>query len=225
MRSNLNEIIIVLKKEVLSGARFKGAWLTMLMFSLTTLSLISLALNGDFLESSALSAVFWTVIFFSATVSVDRLFMEEEFTGTIKLLRIYGAPYAVLFGKTLYGFILLIALSLFTSLLFIALFDINFTLYNATLFFMTLIVGAAGLSVSGVFLAALSASAKVKSGLFPVLMLPITLPILLLSANITSILFVGGYVEFSSLIPIVLYDMILATVASMLFDYIWYEDI
>ncbi|MBO6304104.1 MAG: heme exporter protein CcmB [Selenomonadaceae bacterium] len=223
--SNLREIIIVLKKEILTGARFKGAFLTMLMFSVTTLSLISLILQGAVLESGALSAAFWTIIFFSAGVSVDRLFMEEEFSGTIKLLRIYGAPCAVLFGKTLYGFILLAALSLFTSFLFIAFFDINFTLNTAKMFFANLIVGAAGLATSGAFLVALSASTKVKSGLFPVLMLPITLPILLLSANITSTLFDGGYAEISSLAPIFLYDMILAVVASILFDYVWYEDI
>lgn len=225
MNSCLNGIILVFKKELLTASRFKGAWLTALMFSITTISVISLTLKGEPLESQTLSALFWTTIFFSSTTGVDRLFMEEEFSGTIRLLRIYGEAQAILFGKMLYGFLLLLMLSFFSTILFFILLDVNILPVYILPFIFTLILGAAGLSVSGVFLAAISATAKVKSGLFPILTLPLTLPLILPLADITAIIFENSIVEITEFIPIILYVLILTVISSILFDYIWYEDL
>lgn len=224
MNSCLNEIILVFKKELLTASRFKGAWLTALMFSITTISVISLTLKGEPLESQTLSALFWTTIFFSSTTGVDRLFMEEEFSGTIRLLKIYGEAQAILFGKILYGFLLLLTLSLVSTVLFFILLDVTFSPALLLTFIIAIVLGAAGLSVSGTFLAAISASAKVKSGLFPVLTLPLTLPAILPLADITAMIFENEVIEYSSFIPIILYILILTVISSLLFDYIWYED-
>ena len=225
MNSCLNGIILVFKKELLTAARFKGAWLTALMFSITTISVISLTLKGEPLESQTLSALFWTTIFFSSTTGVDRLFMEEEFSGTIRLLKIYGEAQAILFGKILYGFLLLLTLSLVSTVLFFILLDVTFSPALLLTFIIAIVLGAAGLSVSGTFLAAISASAKVKSGLFPVLTLPLTLPVILPLADITAMIFENEVIEYSSFIPIILYILILTVISSLLFDYIWYEDL
>ena len=224
MNSCLNEIILVFKKELLTASRFKGAWLTALMFSITTISVISLTLKGEPLESQTLSALFWTTIFFSSTTGVDRLFMEEEFSGTIRLLKIYGEAQAILFGKILYGFLLLLTLSLVSTVLFFILLDVTFSPALLLTFVIAMFLGAAGLSVSGTFLAAISASAKVKSGLFPVLTLPLTLPAILPLADITAMIFENEVIEYSSFIPIILYILILTVISSLLFDYMWYED-
>jgi len=225
LNSCLNGIILVFKKELLTAARFKGAWLTALMFSITTISVISLTLKGEPLESQTLSALFWTTIFFSSTTGVDRLFMEEEFSGTIRLLKIYGEAQAILFGKILYGFLLLLTLSLVSTVLFFILLDVTFSPALLLTFIIAIVLGAAGLSVSGTFLAAISASAKVKSGLFPVLTLPLTLPVILPLADITAMIFENEVIEYSSFIPIILYILILTVISSLLFDYIWYEDL
>lgn len=225
MNSVLQEIILVFKKEITIAMRFKGTWLTMLMFSATAISLISLTLKGTIEGSGQISAIFWTVIFFSAATGVDRLFMEEEFSGAIKLLKIYGASQAIIFGKMLYGFLLLLILSVFTSTLFFALLNVSLAPSATIAFVLTLFLGVLGLSISGTFLAAISAASKVKSGLFTILMLPVTLPIILLGADVTSMAFEGKSAEFSGFIPMILYDLILTTSASILFDYIWYEDL
>lgn len=220
-----NEATAVLKKELKTGARNKSAWLVMLMFMITAISLVSLMAKGSIVEGEVLSAFYWTIIFFSATTSVDRLFIEEEFSGTIWLLRAYGGATPVLFGKMLYGFILLFLLSCAGTLLFFMLLDVNIKPSMVITFTFTLTVGVLGLAISGTFLGAISAAAKVKSGLFPVLMLPIMLPILLSGAEITAVIFDGGFSELTPVIPMILYDLILMTVSSILFDYVWYEDL
>ena len=223
--STFQATLLVFLKELKSAARFKGAWLTMLMFSLTSLSLASLVFKGATADAATLSAVYWIVIFFSAMTSVDRLFMEEEFSGTIFLLRVYGASIPTLFGKMLYGFLLLLTLSLIATLIFLMLFDANIQPENIVLFLINLILGVLGLAAAGSFLAALSAGAKVKSGLFPVLMLPIMLPVLLPAADASTMIFDGNAPDITALFPVFLYDMIIMITASLLFDYVWYEDL
>ena len=225
MKSLICQTLTVFRKETVAAARFKGAWLTMLMFSLTALSLTSLVFKGTVADSATLSAVYWTVIFFSAMTSVDRLFMEEEFSGTIQMLKVYGGAIPILFGKMLYGFLLLLILSVIITFLFVVLFDGNIPLENAVCFFANLILGVFGLSAAGAFLAALSASARVKNGLFTVLMLPVMLPVLLPVTEVTTKIFEGVAFGASALIPALLYDLVLMLASSLLFDYIWYDDL
>ncbi len=223
--STFQATLSVFRKEVIAASRFKGTWLTMLMFSFTTLSLSSLAFKGTATDSATLSALYWIIIFFSAMTSVDRLFIEEEFSGTIRMLKAYGGAIPILFGKMLYGFLLLLAISVIATFFFIVLFDGNIPQESSVFFFVNLILGVWGLSAAGTFLAALSASANVKSGLFPVLMLPVMLPVLLPVTEATTEIFEGGAFDVSAVFPVFLYDLILTVTSSLLFDYVWYEDL
>jgi heme exporter protein B len=64
----------------------------------------------------------------------------------------------------------------------------------------------------------------VKNGLFAVLMLPVILPVFLPAVFLTAGALGAGEVSFSYLGGMALYDGLLAVGASVLFDYLWYED-
>ncbi len=215
-------IKLVFQKELLAGMRSKAAWSTVFMFALTTLSCVSLALQGAALEPKLQAAFFWIVLFFSSMTGMDRCFAEEEMSGTFLTLKLYGKAQSVLFGKMLYMFLLLLLLALFVIFFFFILLDIGSV--SIAEFLAVTLAGILGLSGAGTFIAALTTGASVKSGLFSVLMLPVILPVFLPAIFLTGMVFNGNPIQFSYLGGMLLYDSLLLVGASVLFDYFWYEE-
>lgn len=213
---------LVFRKELVAGLRFRAAWAAMLMFALTTLACVSMALQGGILEPRLQAALLWIILFFASMAGADRVFADEATAGTLLALRIYGASQAVLFGKFLYTLFLLTVLAAFTVPLFLVFLDVAVTM--PLVFFATLFLGTAGIAAAGTLIAALTTDASVHSGLFSVLMLPIILPVFLPAITLTASAFGADGAGLSYLGAMALYDAILLVGASVLFDYLWYED-
>ena len=211
-------IKLVLRKELTMGLRFKAAWASMFMFALTTLACVSLALQGGQVEPKMAAALLWMMIFFASMVGADRGFADEDAAGTLPVLKLYGSAQPVLFGKMLYSFFLLAMLVLFLAPLFFVLMGAEIAFPGV--FVLTLLLGVA----AGTLLAALAVGARVKNGLFAVLMLPVILPVFLPAIFLTAEALGGGSLSLNYLGGMALYDGLLAVGASVLFDYLWYED-
>jgi len=177
LKSIFRSVFCVFRKELICGMRFKAAWAVMLMFALTALSCVSLAIRGMHLEASTAAAFLWIILFFAATAGIDRVFETEYASGTILSLRIYGPSQAVLFGKMLYVFCLLLLLAIFVVPLYLIFMD-AVPAYGLLLL-GTLAAGLWGMAALGTIVAAMSGASAVHGGLFPVLMLPLILPVFL----------------------------------------------
>jgi len=215
-------IKLVFVKEVTLGLRFKAAWWAMLMFALTTLACVSMALQGAPLEPKLAAALLWIILFFASMAGADRSFVDEDTAGTLPTLKLYGAAQMVLWGKLLYTGFLLLCLTVFIAPLFLLLTGAEVMLGGV--FLGTLLLGTLGISAAGTLIAALTCGAQVKSGLFSILMLPVILPVFLPAIFLTAGALGGGSVPLSYLIGMALYDGVLLMAASVLFDYLWYED-
>lgn len=191
----------------------------MLMFSLTTLACMSFALGAAALEPKLLAALLWIIIFFASTVGIDRTFEDEAASGTLSSLRVYADAQSILFGKMIYSMLSLIAMTIFLLPMFIILFDCS--IENPTLLLATLALGLIGISGAGTLIAAISTSASIKSGLFPILLFPIVLPIFLSAIVLTTAALDGSDFSSTPVISTALYDSILVVAASILFDYLW----
>lgn len=213
------KFIDVLKKEIAIGFRHRAAFASMLMFCLTALACVSLAIGGAVLEPKLLAALLWIIIFFAATVGIDRAFEEEAAAGTLDTLRIYADAQSILFGKILYALLSLTALMIFLLPMFIILFDCS--IERLLPLMLTVMLGLIGLSGAGTLIAAISSTASVKSGLFAILLFPIVLPIFLTAIGLTAATFGGSNFDSSMWIAMTLYDAILITAASILFDHLW----
>lgn len=209
-------------KELTMGLRFKAAWGAMFMFALTTMACVSLALQGGQLEPKLAAALLWIILFFASMAGADRSFADEDTAGTLLTLKLYGGAQPVLWGKMLYSFFLLALLAIFIAPLFLVLIGTDVAL--PLVFVLTLLFGVAGIAAAGTLLAALATGARVKNGLFAVLMLPVILPVFLPAVFLTAGALGAGEVSFSYLGGMALYDGLLAVGASVLFDYLWYED-
>ena len=216
--SRFEQVAAIVRKDFLIGLRRRATFAAMMMFALTAVASLSLSTGGAFVEPKFLAALLWVVIFFAASAGISGTFDDEATAGTLQTLKLYAAAQAILFGKMIYVFLSLTALTIFILPIFLILFDVaveKFFLLLATILF-----GLIGIAAAGTLTAALTTSATIKGGLFPILLFPITLPIFLPAITLTAISFMGGAFEVSSLVVIAVFDLILITASSILYDYL-----
>ncbi|MBQ6298108.1 MAG: heme exporter protein CcmB [Selenomonadaceae bacterium] len=216
--SRFEQVTAIVRKDFLIGLRRRATFAAMMMFALTAVASLSLSTGGAFVEPKFLAALLWVVIFFAASAGIAGTFDDEATAGTLQTLKLYADAQAILFGKMIYVFLSLTVLTIFILPIFLILFDVvveRFFLLLATIFF-----GLIGIAAAGTLTAALTTSATVRGGLFPILLFPITLPIFLPAISLTEISLTGDAFDMSSLVIIATFDLILITASSILYDYL-----
>ena len=217
--SSSNKTMQIFQKEIKCALRNKSSFLTCLMFGVTVIACVSFALQGNVLEAKMQASIFWIALFFTFMSCGEGIFADEVKAGTILALRIYGDGQSVLWGKMLYNAVFLSVMAVVLAPLYIMFMDCDMN--NLFLFALVLIAGAIGVASSGTLVASLSVSANSGKGIFAILMLPVILPVLLLSVLLTSQLMGAGDFEMQYLGAVIFYDVISAVGASVLFDYVW----
>ena len=212
------QVAAILRKDFLIGLRRRATFAAMMMFALTAVASLSLSMTGGFVEPKFLAALLWVVIFFAASAGIAGTFDDEAQAGTLPTLKLYADAQAILFGKMLYVFLSLTMLTLFILPIFLILF--NVAVESFLLLSLTILLGLIGIAAAGTLTAAITTSATVKGGLFPILLFPITLPIFLPAITLTELSFTGGAFETSSLIVMAAFDAILILASSILYDYL-----
>ena len=212
------QILAILQKDFLIGLRRRATFAAMMMFALTAVASLSLSTGGIFIEPKFLAALLWVVIFFAASAGISGTFDDEAQAGTLPTLKLYADAQAILFGKMLYIFLSLVALTIFILPIFLILFDV--AVEKFFLLLLTILLGLIGLAAAGTLTAALTTSATVKGGLFPILLFPIALPIFLPAIQLTEISLTSAPSDISLFVVMAAFDLILITAASILYDYL-----
>ena len=212
------QVAAILQKDFLIGLRRRATFAAMMMFALTAVASLSLSTGGGFVDTKILAALLWVVIFFAASAGIAGTFDDEAQAGTLPTLKLYADAQAILFGKMIYVLLSLVALTIFILPIFLILFDVG--VENFFLLLLTILLGLIGLAAAGTLTAALTTSATVKGGLFPILLFPITLPIFLPAITLTELSFTGAAFDASSLVVMAAFDLILIIAASILYDYL-----
>jgi heme exporter protein B len=212
----------VFLKDFRSELRTRYALNALVMFVITTLSVILFAIGNENVSPEVLSGVLWIIIFFSAMSGLSRTFVSEEERGTVLTLQLMARPITVYIGKFLFNLILLGALNAFTVILYL-IFITNFTIGNYGIFIPTMILGTIGLASASTIIAAIIAKANTRGTLYPVLSFPILLPLLLTVINATKLSVDGAPVsdaagEFQILVS---YAVVVTAVSYVLFDFVW----
>ena len=212
------QVMTIVRKDFLIGLRRRATFAAMMMFALTAVASLSLSMGGALVESKILAALLWIVIFFAASAGIAGTFDDEAQAGTLPTLKLYADAQAILFGKMIYVFISLAALTIFILPIFLILFDVGVA--NILLLLTTIFLGLVGISAAGTLTAALTTSATVKGGLFPILLFPVTLPIFLPAIQLTEFALTGAAFAESSIVVVMIFDAILITASSILYDYL-----
>lgn len=222
MRRWIRSVGAILRKDIHSELRTRYAISALVMFVVTTIAVLLFALGQEDAPAEVLAGTLWIVIFFGAMSGLSRTFVMEEERGTSMTLQLLAPPSAVYFGKLLFNVVLVVALNIFTVLLYLFLIN-GFIIRSADLFVCTILLGSFGFASAATIIAAIIARANTRGTLYPVLAFPLLLPLLVAVIDATKnaaagvpLAEAGGAFQF-----LISYIVVVVTISSLLFEYIW----
>lgn len=239
------EVRAVFTKDVRSELRTKSAVAAILIFSLTTMVLVSFTVNTyglgftqglrpDAVEAIArgepivysvetmkramlLSSLFWIILFFSAMAGLPRVFVKEEEMRTAAALRLAARPSAVYAGKLAFNLALMEIVALLLLPLFVVLLQPR--LENWPLLIAEVVVGSAAIAGTATLLGAIASRANNRAYLMSILGFGPLLPILGLAIEGTAAVMQGT--SGNKLMALVSYMVVMVIVSGLLFDSVW----
>ena len=212
----------IFRKDWRSELRTRYAMSALVMFVVTTISIILFALGSEGASVNALSGMLWVAVFFAAMSGLSRTFVSEEERGTSMTLQLIATPTAVLLGKLMFNLVLVLLLNIFVVVLY-SVFIAEFVIKNYGIFVVIVGLGSIGFAASATIIAAIIARANTKGTLYPVLAFPILLPLLLTVINGTRLATDGAFFEeaFGEFNLLVSYIAAVLAVSYIVFEYIW----
>ena len=213
----------LLAKDLKCEFRTRYALNAILMFALTTLVVVSFSFGASFLSARLISSLFWLVIFFSSMSGLAQVFVKEEESRTVNILKLVASPDTVLLGKLLFNLALLLILEIVIVPLFVIL--MNLSVLNLWLFLSVLLLGSLGLVCATTIIAAIISKARARGALFAVLSFPVLLPLLLTAIDGTRLSLEGETFSagWSDLRLLISYVVVMFVASVLLFDFVWSE--
>jgi heme exporter protein B len=183
---------IVARKDLAIEARSRELLNTTIFFALSCVIVFSVSFVGEGGDGRALgdaaAGILWVAIAFSGTLALGRTFERERYGDTLRaLLLAPGARAAVYVGKLVGIVALLVATEAvivpLVALLFQARLGDHLLLISALLLF-----GTVGFATVGTLFAAMLARARSRDVLLPILLYPVTIPVMIAGVRGTAAL-------------------------------------
>lgn len=171
---------LVARKDLLIETRSREVVYTSLLFALSCMLVFAFGLVKEGrVVADAAAAILWITIAFAGTLALNRIFDRERQNETLRALLLAPASRAAIYAGKLCG---VLALLLLVEAIVVPLVMIMFdaALFRHGGFMVALLVsGSVGYAAVGTLFAALLARSRSRSGLLPVLLYPITVPVII----------------------------------------------
>lgn len=206
-------ILELRRRSVVSG-------IGLYLFAIIFICYLTFSLRRGSITESTWSALFWLAILFSVINSVAKSFIGEKKGLPIYYYSIASAQ-SVILAKIIYNSLLCLVLSV-TGFILFSLFISN-PVQDVPMFLLTLLLSSIGFSASLSLISAIAAKTSNSNILMAVLSFPVLIAILLMAIRATKNILDGlerstSYDELANLLAI---NCILASLAYILFPYIW----
>src|SRR6266850_2330866 len=180
---------LVLRKDVAIEARSWEVLTTTLFFAAACVLVFAFALvkEGQAVADAA-AGILWIAIAFSGTLALGRTFERERYSETLRALLLAPAPRPALYLGKLLGMLVLLATAEALLVPMVAL------LFQAALFSRPLLMagllagGTIGFAAVGTLFAAMLVRARSRDVLLPILLYPITIPVIIAGVRGTAAL-------------------------------------
>ena len=188
--SLLSNTAVLLGKELRTEFRSRELLTTTVVFILIVIVLFSFTFDPTSGESRRFApGLLWLAFLFASSLMLQHCFLREQHNDTLSALRLsVSDPFAIFLAK-------LTANTLFLLLTELLLLPIFATMYNVPVFsvlhwlILVFFLASLGISTAGTALSAISAQARMRELLLPLLMLPLLTPVLVASTEVTKSLF------------------------------------
>jgi heme exporter protein B len=209
----------VVRKDITTELRARYALAATGVFAIACLAVVSFAVGPSFGGKAELLAAFlWTVLLFSASAGLAQAFMREVERKTWFTLRLVAPPSAVLLGKWVVNFVLLLATEAVVVPLFLALFGVEFQSLPG--FVAVMLLATVGLSAAITWVAALLAQARTHGALVSALAFPLVVPVLMAAVAGTRRALIEPGVIPDEVKPLVAYAGVIVTIGFLLSEHV-----
>ena len=226
------EVLAILRKEALTEFRTKSGLATGALFGFATVITVSFSLFGinpnrvdaefhDTPLKAVCASLIWTIVLFSALLSLPRAFLGEEENGTGDLLRLMARPHAVFWGKMTFNILQTWALSFSLGLLFLAFTGLKVAL--PLVFGLCLLGGGASVAGAVTLCGALAAQAANRAALAGAIAVPLLLPLLQWGVTGMKASFGAGFPGSgtSAAVGMVCYAVLVVVVGPWIYAAVW----
>jgi heme exporter protein B len=215
--------LIVAWKDLVVERRSKENINALLFFSLLLLFIFQFALGPDRDRLTAvLPGVLWLGFILSGLLGLNRTFLVERDNDCWEgLLLAPGDKSAIYLGKLAGNLALMFFVEAVVLVLFVVFFNIDIGRALPGLL-VVIVLGTIGLASVGTLFAAMTAQARARELLLPVLLIPVQVPVLLASVKTTEAVLAGEpFAEVAHWLRLLAAaDVIYLVVAMLTFDYV-----
>jgi heme exporter protein B len=176
----LQTALLVLRKDFAIEVKSREILYTTLLFSLSCVLVFSIAFvrEGEPLEDAA-AGILWIAIEFAGTLALGRTFERERYGETLRALLLAPASRAAIYVGKMLG---IVALLLVCELLLVPLVALLFRsrlFAQPALLVGLLLAGTIGFAVVGSLFAAMLVRARTRDVMLPILLYPMTVPLMI----------------------------------------------
>jgi heme exporter protein B len=216
---------VLLGKELRTEFRSRELLTTTVVFILMVIVLFSFTFDPTSTESRRFGpGLLWLAFLFAASLMLQPCFLREQTNDTLSALRLsVDDPFAIFLAK-------LVANTFFLLLTEFLLLPIFSVLYNVPALpvlgwlIVVLFLGSLGISIAGTALSAISAQARMRELLLPLLLLPLLTPVLVASTEVTkALLDQSPYVSWKGIGFLAVFDLVFLTVLWLFGEYLLEE--
>jgi len=220
--SLLSSTTALLGKELRTEFRSRELLTTTVVFILMVVVLFSFTFDPTYNESRRFGpGLLWLAFLFAASLMLQPCFLREQNNDTLSALRLsVSDPFAIFLAKLIANTLCL----LFTEMLMLPVFAV---LYNVPVLrvlgqlLLVFFLGSLGVSIAGTALSAISAQARMRELLLPLLLLPLLTPVLVSSTQVTiGLLDASPYVEWKGIGFLVVFDVVFLTALCLFGEYL-----
>ncbi|PYQ69098.1 MAG: cytochrome C biogenesis protein [Acidobacteria bacterium] len=185
----LRTALLVLKKDFAIEVKTLEILVTTLFFAVSCVLVFSFAfVKEGQAPPDAAAGILWIAIAFSGTLALGRTFERERYAETLRALLLAPAPRPALYVGKLLGILVLLALD---ALILVPLIALLFTapLFARRLLLLLLLAGGTvGFAAVGTLFAAMLIRSRTRDVLLPILLYPITVPVIICGVRGTAAL-------------------------------------
>jgi heme exporter protein B len=175
----MTALLATLVRDLKLAARRGGDVLTIVLFFVMVAAIVPFAIGPDREQLARLApGLVWIAAFLAMLLGLDRLFRADAEDGTLALFRHAAAPLeAVVFGKMAAHWLLTALPLIVVSPILALVLSMPVEAWTATV--VSLIAGTPALTAFGAFGAAVTVSLRRGGLIGPVLILPLSIPVLI----------------------------------------------
>jgi heme exporter protein B len=220
----LKQALLIAQKDLYSELKTKQVLTTMMIFAGLIIVVFSFAFDpANNTTKAVIPGVIWVIIVFSGILGLNRSFISEQRNDTMQALMISPTDgMSIYLGKLFANFAMMIVVEVVAIPFLFLLFDFNYV-GSLPYFLLVLFAGSFGFISIGTFLAALAANSKSSEMLLPLLLFPITSPILIGAVQATRIILTNIqklHDAIAWLQLIAAYDVIFFVLCLLLIEYV-----